>query len=207
MQLRSNNENGKAKYALPKRKNLRLPEYDYAQEGMYFVTVCTHDKACLFGDIVNDEMVLIHGGKMVERWYNKLEKKFSNIQCDMFVCMPNHIHFIVNIVGADLCVRPDETEPQISDRNISGSGAHTGAPLQTAVQWFKTMTTNAYIHGVKQHEWQPFHGKLWQRNYFERVIRNERELHQIREYIVNNPLKWALDRENPDYALHPRNQS
>ncbi len=64
------------------------------------------------------------------------------------------------------------------------------------------MTTNAYSQSVRKHEWKPFNGKLWQRNYFERVIRNERELQEVREYVVNNPLKWALDRQNPEYPSH-----
>jgi len=66
------------------------------------------------------------------------------------------------------------------------------------VQWFKTMTTNEYIRGVKQYGWPPFPGKLWQRNYYEHIIRNENELNRIREYIINNPMQWALDGENPD---------
>lgn len=190
-------EDNKQKQALPKRKNLRLPEYDYAQQGAYFVTVCTKDKACLFGDIVSDEMELNDAGRMVKRWYHESENNFSNVQCDMFVCMPNHVHFIVNIVGADQCVCPDEMDTP---------GGHTCPPLPKLVQWFKTMTMNEYIRGVKQNDWEPFPGKLWQRNYYERVIRNERELNDIREYIVNNPLKWALDHENPDYAMNQRNK-
>ena len=65
------------------------------------------------------------------------------------------------------------------------------------MDWFKTMTTNNYIRGVKQHGWATFPGKLWQRNYHEHVIRNEEELHSLRQYIIDNPLQWALDQENP----------
>jgi hypothetical protein len=77
-------------------------------------------------------------------------------------------------------------------------GEHTGSPLQRVVQWFKTMTTNAYIRGVKENQWPPFPGKLWQRNYYEHIIRNEKELMRTREYIENNPPKWESDRENPN---------
>jgi len=105
---------------------------------------------------------------------------------DQFVIMPNHFHGIVSIVGADLCVCPEDRK-----------GEHTGSPLHKMIQWFKTMSTNEYIHGVKQLGWIPFDRKFWQRNYYERIIRNERELRRIREYIQNNQLKWALDRENP----------
>ena len=76
-------------------------------------------------------------------------------------------------------------------------GAHIGAPLPEIVQWFKTMTTNEYIRGVKTMGWPPFPGKLWQRNYYEHIIRNEAELDRIRTYIANNPTQWALDDENP----------
>jgi len=72
-------------------------------------------------------------------------------------------------------------------------GEHTGSPIHRVVQWFKTMTTNEYIRGVKQNGWQPFPGKLWQRNYWERIIRDENELNRIRQYIINNPLKWETD--------------
>jgi REP element-mobilizing transposase RayT len=72
-----------------------------------------------------------------------------------------------------------------------------GAPLQTIVQWFKTMTTNAYIHGVNQHGWAPFPGRLWQRNYYERIIRSEDDRDRARRYIEENPVQWNLDAENP----------
>ncbi len=74
-------------------------------------------------------------------------------------------------------------------------GEHIGSPLPTVVQWFKTMTTNEYIRGVKQHNWSRFTGKLWQRNYFDRIIRDADELNRIREYILYNPLKWQMDKE------------
>ncbi len=105
------------------------------------------------------------------------------------VVMPNHIHGIIVIVGADLRVRPDRTD-------TDNEGAHIGAPLPKIVQWFKTMTTNEYIIGVKQHGWPPFHSKLWQRNYYERIIRNDTELDRVRQYIHDNPLNWDTDEEN-----------
>ena len=157
---------------------------------------------------------------MILRWYAELENKFTDIQCDEFVCMPNHIHFIVVNVGADLRVRPDgdlrvrpdgdlrvrpDGDPRVRRENcgrpadqvrpdsVLGQtrGEHAGSPLHGVVQWFKTMTTNEYIRGVKQSDWPPFPGKLWQRNYWEHIIRNEPELTRIREYIQNNPGKSA----------------
>lgn len=77
------------------------------------------------------------------------------------------------------------------------SGEHTGSPLHRVIQWFKTMTTNEYIRGVKQSGWVPFPGRLWQRNYYEHIVRNENEMSRIREYIKNNPARWATDKDNP----------
>ena len=100
-------------------------------------------------------------------------------------------------VGADLRVCPDSARVGADLRVCPDSGgAHTGAPLPTIVQWFKTMTTNEYIRMVKHAGWTPFRGRLWQRNYYEHIIRNERALERIRDYILTNPLHWHLDREN-----------
>ena len=83
------------------------------------------------------------------------------------------------------------------DRHGHTSGEHTGSPLHRVIQWFKTMTTNEYIRGVKQYGWVPFPGRLWQRNYYEHIVRNENEMSRIREYIRNNPVQWATDKDNP----------
>ena len=129
---------------------------------------------------------------MIETWWMELPQKFSTIDTDVSVVMPNHFHGIVAIVGAALCGRPE------SDQRPQGH-PHRGAPtLGNIIDWFKTMTTNEYIRGVKRNQWQPFPGKLWQRNYYEHVIRNKNELNSIREYILNNPASWADDEENPD---------
>jgi REP element-mobilizing transposase RayT len=173
------------------RHSIRLRGYDYSQEGAYFITICTQNRECLFGEIRDCEMILNDAGKMIEKWWAKIVKKFPSVETDEYVVMPNHFHGIVVIVGADPRVRPD------ADVN-TGEGAHMGAPLQRIIQWFKTMSTNEYIQRIKQNGWQPLSGKLWQRNYYEHIIRNERELDEIREYIVNNPLQWALDNENPE---------
>jgi len=171
------------------RHSMRLLGYDYAQVGAYFVTSVTKDRVCLFGEIVDGEMRLNDGGRMIEQWWFELNRKFSTVETDEFVVMPNHFHGIVVIagvtVGADLRVGPNS------------EGAHAGAPLPTIIQWFKTMTTNEYMRGVKTRSWTPFAGRLWQRNYYEHIVRCENELTRIREYIANNPLQWEMDRENP----------
>jgi putative transposase len=172
------------------RRSVRLHGYDYAQEGAYFVTVCIQGKACLFGEVVDGAMRLNEAGRMVEEWWNELKCKFPDREIDEYVVMPNHFHGIV-IVGADLCVRPDVARQ-------SKEGAHAGAPLPKIIQWFKTMTTNAYLHGIKGNGWPPFPGRLWQRNYYEHIIRDEASLDRIRQYVLDNPGRWADDPENPE---------
>jgi len=154
----------------------------------------------LFGDIENQEMALNDAGRMVHKWYVELENKFQDIRCDEYIIMPNHFHAIIqNIgpapVGADLCVCPDVCPDD--QRHGRPPGEHTGSPLHHVIQWFKTMTTNEYIRGVKQYGWVPFPGRLWQRNYYEHILRNENEMSRIREYIRNNPVQWATDKDNP----------
>jgi len=168
-----------------RRRSIRLKDYDYSQAGMYFMTICTQNRECLFGEIADGAIQLNDVGKMIEKWYFELMNKFPDIQYGEHIVMPNHIHCIIQNVGADLCVCPNKV------------GEHIGSPLRDVVQWFKTMTTNEYIRHVKQNGWKTFNGKLWQRNYYEHIIRNENDLNQIREYIINNPLKWDLDKENP----------
>ncbi len=188
-----------------KRKSPRLEGFDYATEGAYFITVCIQKHECLLGRVSEGIFQPNAAGKMVERWWQKLESKFPRIKIDSFyVVMPNHFHGIVFLrasdgahtgaplqespVGADPCVRPGA--PALSGR------AHRGAPLQKIVQWFKTMSTNEYIHGVKEYGWPQFKDKLWQRSFYNHVIRNEESLSRIREYIATNPNRWILDREN-----------
>ena len=195
----------------PKRRSIRLPEYDYSRTGVYFVSICTKDRKCLFGDIEDHKMVVNDPGRMVDKWYLELENKFQDIRCGEYIIMPNHFHAIIqNIgvdpVGADLCVCPDDRRGgPMTEKKIPGNrmmdkhtaGEHAGSPLHRVIQWFKTMTTNEYIRGVKQYGWPSFPWKLWQRNYYEHIIRNKNEMIRIREYILNNPAQRATDRENP----------
>ena len=169
-----------------KRKTIRLKGYDYSQYGSYFVTICIFTKEPLLGDIYNDLIILSRIGHAITKWWQELPRKFPHIKLDEFVIMPNHIHGIITIVGADLCVGPNDM------------GAHTGAPLQKIVQWLKTMTTNEYLKLIKAGISQNMNSKLWQRGYFEHVIRNEKDLSAVRQYINDNPLKWQFDSENPN---------
>ena len=185
----------------PQRKILRLTTYDYAQNGAYFITICTENRTCLFGEVLNDAMVLNDAGKMIEMWYWDIESRFPTMQCDSIIVMPNHVHFTIFSVGADRRVRPS-LERQTTNQHETilpehpRAGGHTGPPLQRILQWFKTMTTNVYIDGVKTKGWQPFEGKVWQRGYYDQIVKNEAHLQSVRQYIENNPAQWALDEEN-----------
>ena len=168
------------------RNSPRLSGYDYSQEGAYFVTVCVQGRLFLFGKIVDGNMRLNPAGQIIGKWWRELERKFPSLKIyEYYVVMPNHFHGIVFI--------PEPSSP-------STEGGHTGPPLQRIVQWFKTMTTNEYIHGVKEHGWPQFKGSLWQRSFYDHVIRDEASLNRIREYISTNPLRWDLDRENHQAA-------
>jgi putative transposase len=184
------------------RRSIRLKGYDYSQAGLYFITMCVQNKDYLFGNIVDEQMITNDAGKMVEKWYLELENKFPDIECGEYVVMPNHFHCIIenngkgnpNIhkessptVGADLCVCPNHTcEPSL--------GEHAGSPLHHVIQWFKTMSTNEYIRSVKISGWQRFNSKLWQRDYWEHIIRDQKSFDEISDYIINNPINWDTDK-------------
>ena len=185
------------------RHSIRLKGYDYGTSGLYFVTICVEGREKVFGNIINDEMVLNDAGRMVERWYDKTEDNYPDIVCHEMIVMLNHFHCIWQNVGADPCVRPDVVvsgEHAVSGGH-AGEGGHSGPPLRmggtqlsTVVQWFKTMTTNEYIRGVNKMGWLPFNGRLWQRNYYEHIIRSELSYNNIANYIITNPSRWKEDK-------------
>jgi len=180
-----------------RRRSIRLRGYAYSQAGAYFVTICVHNRKRLFGETADGKMVLNDAGRMVQTIWDEIPNNYNGIETNEFIVMPDHIHGIIVIVGAAPCGTPD-----------SGNGAK-GQPrgvdptlsLPDVVHRYKTMTTKRYVDGVKQHGWPPFPRKLWQRNYYEHVIRNEGELNRIREYIINNPSKGEFDRENPGVSI------
>ena len=167
------------------RRTIRLQEHNYSSEGLYFVTICVHEHRSLLGTIINDQIHLNDAGQMVKDWFYRCAEHFSNIECLEMIIMPNHFHCIWHIVGADRCVSPEN--------NRTTKGRHAGLPLHSVVQWFKTMTTNAYINGVKQNGWISFNTRLWQRNYYEHIIRSQKEYEEIAAYIIENPINWKND--------------
>ncbi len=197
------------------RESKRLRGYDYSRPAPYFVTLCVQNNLCLFGDVVDGEMVLNDAGLIIEKWWKELENKFSGVRLDRFRVMPNHMHAILAIMGTGMDmvtkfgIGLDELNLDGADANEGivpsrdgTTGGHIGSPLQPSlgdvIQWFKTMTTNEYIRRVRESGWPQFKGKLWQRDYFDHIVRNAESLELIRNYIRDNPLRWSLDRENPN---------
>ncbi len=167
-----------------RRRSIRLPDYDYAQPGAYFITICTSRRRCLFGEIVDSEMRLNAIGRIVEEEWHRSGEIRREIILDAFVVMPNHIHGIINI-GYVTTVGATGGSP------LDGPGPGRRS-LGSFVAGFKAATTMR-INAFRRTPRQP----VWQRNYYEHIIREERDLDPIRDYILSNPANWSNDRENP----------
>ena len=154
--------------ALPQRKSLRLPDYDYSTNGAYFVTICTHDRAKLFGKVGVDSL----RKQVITQCFADTISSFEDVSCPKFVVMPNHFHAIIMI-------------------DHFGMDAQTS--LERIVREFKSRSTVAYTNLVKDGKLPPFDKKIWQRSYYDHVIRNEQDYLDIWQYIDNNPRKWVLD--------------
>jgi putative transposase len=200
------------------RHSIRIKDYDYSHPGGYFVTICTQNKECLFGKVNNAQMELNIAGFMVQKWWLRLEENIQNIKIDQFIIMPNHFHGIIFILdkssgkseivypkiddNSDLpsnsilnytdFVKGFETDERVCPENKGGK--HVGLPLPRMIQWFKTMTTNEYIQGVKKKEWPCFSKRVWQRNYYEHILRDNNDLVNAQRYILENPKKWESDK-------------
>jgi len=169
------------------RRSVRLRGYDYAQPGAYFVTICTHERECLLGEIVDGEMVLNEYGHIVRACWEVIADHFPHVTLDTFVIMPNHVHGIIMI---DSPVGARHASPLPSD--VTPPRGPKGGSVGAIVGSFKSAVTR------RINEMRGTPGMtIWQRNYYEHIIRDEDDLHDIRRYILENPLKWALDRENP----------
>ncbi len=162
----------------PRRVALRLPDFDYFQEGWYFITICTKRRAYLFGHIVNEEMQLNEFGEIVAATWDDLSCYNPTIKLDAFTVMPNHVHGIIVIAGSKA---GGETPP-----------LQKTPTLGQILGYYKYQST-AKINALRKTASEP----VWQRGYYEHVIRDEESLNRIREYIIYNPQRWDLDRENP----------
>jgi REP element-mobilizing transposase RayT len=176
------------------RRSIRLKGYDYSQAGLYFITICTQNRACLFGKIENGKMILNDAGRMIENEWLTLPQRFNNISLHEYIVMPNHFHAILEIVGATLVVAPnDMVAPNDNEKGQPQGYAPTGKTVGGMVGAFESIATVKYIRGVKNVGWPPFDRKLWQRNYHEHIIRDEQSYMKITEYIKNNPSNWDND--------------
>lgn len=180
---------------LPRRKTIRLNGYDYSQAGLYFITVCTQNRLCLFGGIENGEMILNDAGRMIHHQWEELAHRFDPIRLHEFIVMPNHFHGIIEIsVGVPLVGTRKDNRATTRDCPDKNDGDFEKKPtVGEMVGAFKSLTTNSYIRNGKQNDWPRFAKKMWQRNYYEHVIRDEKQYCQIAEYIQTNPMKWLDD--------------
>ena len=153
-----------------KRKSIRLHGFDYSQAGAYFVTICSYEKKCIFGNIVDNQTTLSKTGVFVESFWKQLPNIFSFVSLDNWVIMPNHLHGIVWL----------------------GETNHEKQNLSDVVCWFKSRST---LRCIKNFKTKP---KLWQRGFYEHIVRDEKDLLRIRQYINDNPVQWAVDSENPE---------
>ncbi|MEE0945799.1 MAG: transposase [Acutalibacteraceae bacterium] len=157
----------------PKRKIIRLQEFDYNSNGSYFVTICTKDKKALFTLNDNNDIAT----NLIKDAFEEIINKYSNAECPVLVVMPNHLHAIINICGDE--ERADnKSAPTISD----------------IIRAFKRRSTVKYIEKVKQGVLPHFDKQIWQRSFYDHVIRNQNDYFEIYKYITENPLKWELDK-------------
>lgn len=161
------------------RRSIRLQGYDYSQAGAYFITLCTQDRECLFGEIVHGKMRLNDAGRIVADEWVKTAEIRDEIELDEWVLMPNHFHGILVIADGR------------GDRRVAPTGPQPRS-VGAVMAGFKSVVTKR-INGLRQTPG----AKLWQRNYWEHIVRNEPELKRIREYIHNNPAQWELDKLHP----------
>lgn len=170
------------------RRSVRLKGYDYATEGSYFVTVCTHGRASCLGSIQDSGIVLTEFGRIVQEQWNALPRRFPAITLDESVVMPNHVHGIV-AVGAPLAGAPsrDKDSPSISARD--GATVKVAPTLGRIIGAFKSICVQACLEWIAMHEPGRQLGPLWQRGYYEHVIRDELDLDRIRKYIAENPTR------------------
>ena len=174
------------------RHSIRLKTFDYTQDGAYFITACTHERECLFGNIIDGTMTLNSPGQIVQDVWSELPRHYHHVGLDAFVIMPNHVHgiilFLSDPVGAGF-------KPALATRS----------PLSEIVRAFKTFSSRR-INTLRLTPGTA----VWQRNYYEHVARDEDDLQRLRQYITDNPARWADDENNPFWnssRFQPRGKS
>jgi putative transposase len=168
-------------------ESTRLKEYDYSQPGGYFVTICSHNHECLFGDVQEEEMILSPIGKIARRCWEEIPHHFNNIALDAFVIMPNHMHGIIFINDKDDDTK--NTKRRDVQLNVSTGISPKRGTLSVVIRTYKAaVTTMCRRNGYENFKWQS--------RFYEHIIRDERDLQNTRDYIINNPIKWFYDEEN-----------
>ncbi len=174
------------------RRSIRLRGYDYRQEGAYFVTIVTQDRACPFGQVVNRDMGLNEHGEIAMECWQNIPAHFPNVELDEFIIMPNHVHGILVITNND----------------ATDVGATHASPLPKSPHGPQSASVGAVVGSYKSAVTKRFNARrhtpgaaVWQRNYYEHIIRDDESLGRIRQYILDNPARWATDRENPHVDL------
>jgi putative transposase len=184
------------------RQSIRLKGYDYSQPGVYSVTICTEGRACVLGEVVEGRMVLSAAGEIVQANWDGLPEHYPHVRLDAFQIMPNHVHAIIVLVGDEVGAGPggrltsgehNDVQPR---RPAPVDKYKTRHSVSEIIRSFKAYTTIR----INKRRRTPGE-KVWQRNYYERIVRNEEELNAIRTYIACNPGAWDEDRENPKFYL------
>lgn len=151
-----------------------LVGYQYTEPGFYFVTFCTHDRAHTLGAIDRETMVLSQAGSVLEGVIATCEQRFSTVSIDSRVIMPNHVHLLIGV------------SVRLSDETGIDS-------VSDVVRWVKSTCLRRYAAGVRSHGWPPYQLRMWQQGYHDHIVRNDRELEMIREYIAKNVIMWDKD--------------
>ncbi|MCX6359594.1 MAG: transposase [Armatimonadetes bacterium] len=184
-----------------RRRSIRLSGYDYTQAGAYFVTICAQARTCLFGEVVDGVMQPTAAGATVETTWRCLSEHYPHVELDAFTVMPNHVHGII-ITRAGLKPAPtvvggangpacdDWVETGLKPARPVGDPTRHGLP--EIVRAFKTYSSRS----INLHRNSPG-TPVWQRNYYEHIIRDEDSLNRVREYIMGNPMRWQFDNDNP----------
>ena len=167
------------------RKSIRLPGYDYSQAGAYYVTIVTHQRNCLFGEVVNGEMVLNDFGKIAAECWRAIPDHFPLVELGAYVVMPNHVHGIIVITNGRGTIYRAPTQEQFQ-KPVVGS-------IPTIIRTFKAAVTRRI---GREHNATG----IWQRNYYEHIIRDQTDLQNKTDYIEANPMLWDEDENNPQYV-------
>jgi putative transposase len=176
-------------------ESARLQTYDYTQAGCYFITLCVHRHQCIFGEVQGEVVHLNEIGKIAARCWEEIPKHFPNAELDAFVVMPNHLHGIIVIKdhGRDvqLNVSTRNISSSVSTEKTYASISPRKGSLSVIIRTFKAAVTTF----CQRKGYQNFR---WQSRFYEHIIRDDKDMDNVRNYIIDNPLKWATGEENPD---------